>query len=114
MWLPMFAIDRLRRQEREGIRESEPLALIQSGQRGLAITALNERAQSEGLFIGQALADARAAIPGLVTRVAETDKDDAVLYGLAYAAGRYGPARNTEGGDGLWIDITGVGASFRR
>ncbi len=116
IWLPTFAIDRLREATRRHvgstsqptIPESTPFALVISGRRGLTITAVNDRAHRDGVEVGQTLADARAAIPHLITRPAEPERDYARLYALAYAVGRYGPARNVEGDDGLWIDISGV------
>ena len=116
IWLPSFAIDRLREKTRRyvdghfvsSVPESKPFALVLSGHRGLMITAINACARREGIEVGQTLADARAAIPHLITKPAEPERDHKRLYALAYAAGRYGPARNVEGEDGLWVDITGV------
>ena len=34
------------------------------------------------------------------------------MAALALWAGRYGPRRNTDGGDGLWIDTTGIAHLF--
>ncbi len=120
IWLPTFAIDRLRQATRRhvdgrivsAVPETHPFVLVLSGQRGLMITAINECARKEGIEIGQTLADARAAIPQLLTKPAELERDRARLYAMAYAVGRYGPARNVEGDDGLWVDITGVSHLF--
>ncbi|MEM9357884.1 MAG: DNA polymerase Y family protein [Pseudomonadota bacterium] len=120
IWLPTFAIDRLRQATRRhvdgrivsAVPETHPFALVLSGQRGLMITAINECARKEGIEIGQTLADARAAIPQLLTKPAELERDRARLYTMAYAVGRYGPGRNVEGDDGLWVDITGVSHLF--
>ena len=116
IWLPTFAIDRLREatgrhvdgQVQSAVPKNRPFALVISGRHGLTITAVNDHAHKEGISIGQTLADARAAIPQLITQPAEPERDHARLYALAHAAGRYGPARNVEGEDGLWIDSTGV------
>ena len=51
-------------------------------------------------------------MPALLTRPAEPERDRAALAALALWAGRYGPARNVEGDDGLWIDMTGVAHLF--
>ncbi len=59
-----------------------------------------------------ALADARAMLPALRSRPAEAARDAAMLKALARWAGRYGPNRNSDGPDGLWIDITGVAHLF--
>ena len=116
IWLPSFSIDRLRENTRRYVNgrfespvpENKPFALVLSEHRGLMITAINTCARREGVEVGQTLADARAAIPHLITRPAEPERDHKRLYAFAYAAGRYGPARNVEGEDGLWVDITGV------
>lgn len=59
-----------------------------------------------------ALADARAAVPGLKARMAETHSDAQTLVALADWLGRYGPTRNVDGADGAWVDITGVAHLF--
>ncbi len=58
------------------------------------------------------LSDARAIAPALLTRPAAPARDRRALRRLARWAGRYGPARNVEGRDGLWVDITGVAHLF--
>ncbi len=50
--------------------------------------------------------------PALATRKAERDRDRAALIQLARWCGRYGPVRNIEGDNGLWIDVTGVAHLF--
>ena len=44
----------------------------------------------------------------LLSRAAEPRRDRAALLRLARWCGRYGPNRNADGADGLWIDVTGV------
>jgi protein ImuB len=120
IWLPQLPIERLRAIARgtparanmaDGSAAPElrqPLALVEGGAKGLRITAVNEAAAAVGVAPGQSLADARAALPALRTRPAEPARDAATLLDLARWAGRYGPARNVDGGDGLWVDIAGV------
>ena len=86
----------------------KPFALVTSGAHGLLISAVNPCAASAGVAVGARLTDARAALPSLICRAAEPREDDIALLRLARWAGRYGPNRNTDGSDGLWIDITGV------
>lgn len=74
--------------------------------------AVNRAAGAAGLHPDLSLADARAAVPGLVTRPAEIVRDRVALRRLALWAGRYGPRRNSDGDDGLWIDATGVAHLF--
>jgi protein ImuB len=108
VWLPLWPIERLRRAEPAAVPPNAPLALVETGSHGIRITAVNTRSAVDGVRIGQALADARAALPSLVSRPAEPRRDRAALLKLARWCGRYGPARNVDGEDGLWIDITGV------
>lgn len=89
-----------------------PLALIASEVRGQIVTAVNGGAYREGIRAGMALADARAILPGLATRMAEPGHDRTLLRRLTRWAGRYGPGRNCDGDDGLWVDITGVAHLF--
>ncbi|HEY8247890.1 MAG TPA: DNA polymerase Y family protein [Hyphomicrobium sp.] len=108
VWLPLWPIERMRRAQPSLAPDDVPLALTETGTHGIRITAVNMRAAREGVRIGQALADARAALPGLATQPANPRRDHTALLRLARWCGRYGPNRNVDGDDGLWIDITGV------
>ena len=108
VWLPLWPIERMRRAQPSLVPDDAPLALVEAGTHGIRITAVNVRAAKEGVRIGQALADARAAFPGLPTQPADPRRDRTALRRLARWCGRYGPNRNIDGDDGLWIDITGV------
>lgn len=112
VWLPMFQIDRLRRVSPQSVPRKQPFALVESGARGVSITAINRPAAANDIHAGQMLADARAVFPGLLTGVAEPDRDADALQKLALWLGRYGPNRNVDGVDGLWVDITGVAHLF--
>jgi protein ImuB len=92
--------------------DEAPFALVEAGARGVRITAVNAQARAVGIVPGIALADARAGLPGLVSALAEPDHDRAALRKLALWCGRYGPARNVDGDDGLWVDATGVAHLF--
>lgn len=94
------------------VPDDRPFGLVASGAHGIRITAVNRRAAREGLRTGLSLADARAGVPGLVSRAAEPERDAKALERLALWLGRYGPQRNVEGGDGVWIDSTGVAHLF--
>ncbi len=74
----------------------------------MRITAANRAAREMGVAAGLPLADARAAMPGLSTMPASPLRDRAALAGLARWLGRYGPSRNRDGEEGVWIDVTGV------
>ncbi|KAB2942500.1 MAG: DNA polymerase Y family protein [Hyphomicrobium sp.] len=108
VWLPLWPIERMRRAQPSLVPDDAPLALVETGTHGIRITAVNPYAAGKGARIGQALADARAALPGLLTQPADRRRDRAALLRLARWCGRYGPNRNIDGDDGLWIDITGV------
>lgn len=84
--------------------------------RGLTVSAVNAVGVRHGIRVGAALADVRAAIPTVISRTAEPDRDRIALLRLARWAGRFGPNRHIDRHpgcgngmlDGLWIDITGV------
>jgi len=94
------------------VPDDKPFALVAGGGNGIRISALNMQAAREGLRVGSSLADARAAVPSLVSHPAEPERDRQALHRLALWLGRYGPARNVEGCDGVWIDTTGVAHLF--
>lgn len=102
----------MRRAEPGALPDECPCALVEPGAHGILVTAVNTHARRDGVHPGQSLADARAALPGLSTRKAERARDRAALLGLARWIGRYGPARNIAGEDGVWIDVTGVAHLF--
>ena len=85
---------------------------MDGGAHGIRITAVNTQAAREGLRAGLSLADARAAVPILISHPAETERDARALERLALWLGRFGPQRNVEGADGVWIDITGAAHLF--
>lgn len=108
VWLPAWPIERMRRADPDAVPDDRPFALVEAGTHGIIIAAVNLLARGEGIRPGQSLADAKAIFPGLLTRKIERDKDRAALLALTRWSGRYGPARNSDGDKGLWIDITGV------
>ncbi|MHA1573252.1 MAG: Y-family DNA polymerase [Alphaproteobacteria bacterium] len=108
IWFPLWPIERLRRTAPTAVPDDTALALVESGSHGIRITAVNAKAAADGVRVAQALADARAALPALASRPAEPHCDRAALLKLARWCGRYGPNRNVDGPDGIWIDITGV------
>lgn len=112
VWLPRWKIERLRQHTPAAVPDEAPLALVESRANAIRIVAVNARAEKEGVRIGAPLADARAALPALLSRPAEPRRDWAALLKLARWAGRYGQARNRDGEDGLWIDISGVAHLF--
>jgi protein ImuB len=65
-----------------------------------------------GLCAGQRLADARAAVPDLLSEPHEAEKDQASLLGLASWMERYSPWVAPDGVNGLLLDATGVAHLF--
>ena len=113
VFLPHLPIERLKRERTTSglapFPADRPLALIGNEERGLFITAINAAGQSEGLSAGLGLADARAICPRLLTLPATPKKDEEALCNLTrWASCRYSPTLNTDGADGLWLDISGV------
>jgi len=117
VFLPHLPIERLKRERRKtghtpikdtSIFDRRPFALVGTEARGLVLTAVNARAEANGLYPGLGLADARAICPHLLTLPSAPDRDEATLRALARLCVRYSPTLNTEGEDGLWLDITGV------
>lgn len=102
----------MRRLKPQSVPLNEPFALVESSARGVAITAANAAAMATGIHAGQMLADARAVFPGLLTSAAEPKRDTLALTQLALWLGRYGPCRNVDGQDALWVDMTGVAHLF--
>jgi protein ImuB len=117
IFLPHLPIERLKR-ERAGsgsapLADDKPFALVGSEERGLILTAVNAASLSEGLYPGLGLADARAICPHLLTLPAAPKQEEDALLDLArWASCRYSPTLNTDGTDGLWLDVTGVAHLF--
>ncbi|MEZ5924768.1 MAG: DNA polymerase Y family protein [Hyphomicrobiaceae bacterium] len=132
VWLPQWPVERLLRSSPGVVPADRPLALVQSLQGRLTLTAVNRAARREGLGAGLALADARAAVPALATLPAEPAADLAGLRRLALWMSRYGlrvtlerpaapQARKSKIGqhraavgapDGVGLEITGVAHLF--
>lgn len=108
VWLPAWPIERKARQAPGSVPSAEPFALVEHGRHGLEVSAVNEAAFKAGIRPGTRLADARAVLPTLATAPAEGRRDARALAALVEWLGRYGPARNIDGTDGAWIDVTGV------
>ncbi len=112
VWFPDFPVERFLR-ERRKLRaplppRGLPFALVEKGQKGLRLYAVNMTARQFGLTGGQRLADARAAVPDLLTEQHATEKDMGSLLGLARWMERYSPWVAPDGKDGLLLDATGI------
>ncbi len=89
-----------------------PFVLVANQTGRLVVSAANPAAGRAGIHPGMGLADARAVAPELASRPAEPERDRRALTQLARWCARYGPAFNTDGTDGLWVDSTGVAHLF--
>ncbi len=85
-----------------------PFALVETGAKGLRLAAVNKAARSFGLSRGQRLADARAAVPDLLSEIHEPEQDVTSLLGLCRWMERYSPWVSPDMPDGVLLDVTGI------
>ncbi len=83
-----------------------------SGQVGLRLVAVDRRAAAEGLSPGMLATDARALLPHLDIQPADPEGAARTLGQLADWATRWTPFVAIDGGDGLWLDVTGASHLF--
>jgi protein ImuB len=110
LWFPRLAAERVLRAEPQ-LAEA-PLAVV-AGMRGaLIVASLTAAAEASGLRRGMTLGDARAILPGLVTRPADPPRERAFLAALRRWAGRFTPWVAEGSADSLMLDITGCARVF--
>lgn len=118
VWLPDLAIERWHKtgaprpetqaQHRPaGCVMDAPYALIETGARGVTLSAVNSAGRALGLSPGMRLTDARTIHPGLATAHHDHPADTCALGHLADAMLRFSPWIATDGADGLLLDVTG-------
>jgi protein ImuB len=116
VWFQEFPVERFLRERRKLSLPTPPrglpFALVEKGPKGLRLSAVNAAARQFGLSPSQRLADARAAVPDLLTEQYEPEKDQTSLLGLAQWMERYSPWVAPDGKDGLLLDSTGVSHLF--
>jgi protein ImuB len=78
----------------------------------LRLLAMDNQAASLGLAIGQPLANARAMLPVLDVVEADERADAQLLARIADWCSRFTPLVALDGGDGLFLDMTGVAHLF--
>ncbi|NYS23902.1 DNA polymerase Y family protein [Rhodobacteraceae bacterium 2376] len=103
LWLPRFASDR----EGRGMAPDGPFAVTAMQAGAARLVCVNPAGRRGGARPGQALAEARALCPDLITRPHDPAADARAQAALRRWAGRYCPWVGTEGPDGLVLDITG-------
>lgn len=89
-----------------------PLAVVAKIRNAQRITCLTASARALGLRSGEALADARARVPSLLAEEAAPGQDALLLGFVADWCDRYTPLVALDGGDGLFLDITGCAHLF--
>jgi protein ImuB len=107
LWFPTFASDLALRRLGAGARDM-PFAVIARAGRGEDLACVNIPAAARGLRAGQALSEARALVPDLVTRAHDGPAQAQALAALRRWALRYAPWVGPDGVDGLVLDITGA------
>ncbi len=105
MWLPNWPILRLQRSGAAMVEQ--PSATVASERGQLRLAAVCPAAAAAGLRAGQALAEARALVPGLAVHEATPEEDRAALGRLAGWATRFTPLAAADPPEGLWLDISG-------
>lgn len=110
IWFPHLAAERLQRRNRGRILS--PFAVVSQSGNALTIASLSPEASAEGLSVGQALSDARAFCPELITAPQNLLAEAAFLTHLRRWAGRYSPWVAEEAPAALVLDISGCAHLF--
>ncbi|NNU16059.1 DNA polymerase Y family protein [Parvularcula sp. ZS-1/3] len=110
LWFLRLAADQAAR--RDGLDPAEPFAVVAEAKNALRLQVLNRAAEAAGLFAGMPLADARAAVPGLLSRVRDEAREERLLAALHRWAHRYAPFIAVEAPDALVLDISGCAHLF--
>ncbi len=110
LWFPRLAAERALRMRRDAL--DLPFAVVEDRARALFLSSLNHEAEAAGLSRGQALRDAMAMCPGLVTQSADPQGEAAFLTHLRRWAGKFSPWVAEETPESLIIDLTGCSHLF--
>ena len=110
LWFPRLAAERALRLRRDAL--DLPFAVVEDRARSLILSSLNHAASAAGLTRGQALRDATAMCPGLVTHSADPQGEAAFLTNLRRWAGKFSPWVAEETPESLIIDLTGCSHLF--
>jgi protein ImuB len=92
---------------RQPVLHNLPFVLAAPDHGRMIVTALNVLAQTEGVYAGMAVADARAIIPCLLVLDDKPEHSNTLLTGIAAWCIRYTPSVATDPPDGLLLDVTG-------
>ncbi len=92
--------------------EDVPFCLVETGGKGIRITAISKAAAGHGVKVGQPLNDARAICPQLASYPADSRADMEGLKSLAQWCDRYSPSVSLIAPDSIAIDTTGCAHLF--
>ena len=110
IWLPQLPLDRLTRHG--DTRLSGTFAITAEERNAWRVTHANGAALKAGVKPGQALADARAICPGLLTEPSDPVREGLLLRALWRWADVLSPRVSLDPPDGLLLDITGCAHLF--
>lgn len=110
LWFPRLAAERALRAHRG--RVEQPFAIVTEQGNALTLASLSAEATQQGLSVGQALSDARAFCPELVTEPANPVQEAAFLSSLARWVEKFSPWVAAEPPGALLLDITGCAHLF--
>lgn len=109
VWLPRLASElALRRRDTQAAALAGPFGVVARQGPADLLICLNPAAEAHGLRRGQPLSEARALVPGLITRPDAPQAQARLLQVLRRWALRYSPWTAVDGSDGLMLDITGA------
>ncbi|MGB7263040.1 MAG: DUF6504 family protein [Albidovulum sp.] len=106
LWFPRFGAERLIRQQR-GL-PARPFAVVDDEGNRQVLSSLSTEAENAGLVRGQALRDAQAMCPELMTSLRNPRAEAQFLTALRRWAGKFSPWVAEEQPDGLVIDLSGA------
>ena len=115
LWFPRLPTDRLQRSEQAqqaSALDAPPLVLVTKVDNALRLSAMDRKATTLGLTIGQPLANARAMLPTLKVVAANDPADLKLLTQIADWCDRFTPFVALDGPRHLLLDVTGVNHLF--
>jgi protein ImuB len=106
LWFPRLQAERVQRRLQDAL--PVPLAVVAEVNGAQVLVSLSAEASAAGLAQGQALRDATAICPALLTVPADPVGEAQFLTGLRRWAGRFSPWVAEEAPTGLMIDLSGA------
>ncbi len=110
LWFPRLAADRLLRQRHDALML--PFAVVGERRGAQTLVSLAPEAEAVGLRHGQALRDAMAMCPTLLTAPENPGADEVFLRALCRWAGKFSPWVAPEQPDAIVLDLTGCAHLF--